>query len=548
MRGFLKRLLSASRDTPDPRFAAAYEHFLAGRAGEARAICETLIAERSDYADALWLLGKIACESGDTASATELIGRAIVFNPSAAKYHLALGYARQVEADLDGAAGCYHTALDLDPRYAEAWNNLGCVMQLQGRLAEAADHFRKALEINPALAQANQNLGSLMRDPHRLEAAAENYRKAIREQPGDASLYVDLGNTLRDQEKFDEAIASFDAALKLKPDHAEAHFSKALVLLLKGELALGWEEYEWRWQREPQQRSFAAPQWDGRNLPDGDLLLYAEQGFGDTLQFIRYAPLAARRCRRVIVECRAELKSLVAAMPGVAQVVAPGEPLPQFAAHLPLLSLPRVFKTTLETIPAEVPYLRAEPEKLRAWRARLAADGDAFKIGLCWAGRPEYWDNNSRSAALDSLAPLGSVRGAVFYSLQKGSAAGEAARPPAGMTLQDFSAELRDFSDTAALVAALDLVITVDTSVAHLAGALGAPTWVMIPRPPEWRWLLAGERSPWYPTMRLFRQDSANDWRSVVERIARALSERIARALSERIARALDERIGPAAT
>ncbi len=527
MLALLKRLLSPARESPDPRFAAAYEHYLAGRAGEARARCETLIAERSNHADALWLLGKIACESGDTAAAAELIGKAIVFNPSAAKYHLALGYTRQVEGDFDGAAGCYRTALDLDPRYAEAYNNLGCVMQLQGRLAEAADHFRKALEINPALAQANQNLGSLMRDPGKLEAAAENYRKAIQAQPGDASLYVDLGNTLRDQEKFGEAIASFDAALKLKPDHAEAHFSKSLVLLLMGDFAQGWEEYEWRWQREPVQRSFAAPQWDGRDLPDGDLLLYAEQGFGDTLQFVRYAPLAARRCRRVIVECQAEMKSLVAAMPGVAQVVAQGEPLPRSAARLPLLSLPRVFKTTLETIPAEVPYLRADPEKLRAWQARLAADGKALKVGLCWAGRPEYWDNNSRSAALGMLAPLASVRGVVFYSLQKGSAAAEAARPPAGMTLKDFSGELRDFSDTAALVAALDLVISVDTVVAHLGGALGVATWVMIPRPPEWRWLRAGERSPWYPSARLFRQERANDWSSVAERIALALSERI---------------------
>jgi tetratricopeptide (TPR) repeat protein len=528
----LKRLLSPSREALDERFAAAHRHFLEGRSSEARAGCEALLAERPDHADALWLLGKIACESGDTAGAADLIGRAIVFNASVAKYHLALGYARQVDGDLDGAAGCYRTALDLDPRYAEAWNNLGCVMQLQGRLAEAADHFRKALEINPALAQANQNLGSLMRDPHRLEAAAENYRRAIREQPGDASLYVDLGNTLRDQEKFDEAIASFDAALKLKPDHAEAHFSKALVLLLKGELAQGWEEYEWRWRREPAARQFPVAEWDGLPLPDGDLLLYAEQGFGDTLQFIRYAPLAARRCRRVIVECQAGLKSLVAAMPGVAQVVVPGEPLPRFAARLPLLSLPRVFKTTLETIPAEVPYLRADPEELRAWRARLAADGEALKVGLCWAGRPEQWDNTSRSAALDLLAPLGELRGVVFYSLQKGPAAAEAAHPPAGMSLKDVSGELRDFSDTAALISSLDLVITVDTSVAHLAGALGAPAWVMLSRLPDWRWLLEGERCPWYPSMRLFRQETFGDWRPVAERLARALGERIGSAIT----------------
>ncbi len=533
MLGFFRRLLSAAREAPDARFAGAYQDYLAGRIDEARVICEALIAERPDNADALWLLGKIACESGDTRNAAELIGKAIVFNPAAARYHLALGYAHQLAGDFDSAAGCYRTALDLDPRYAEAWNNLGCVMQMQGRLAEAAQHFRKALDINPALAQANQNLGSLLRDASRLEAAAESYRNAIRAQPGDASLHVDLGNTLRDQEKLDEAIASFDAALKIKPDHAEAHFSKALVLLLQGELARGWQEYEWRWRREPAVRQFPVAEWDGLPMPDGDLLLYAEQGFGDTLQFIRYAALAARRCRRVIVECQAELKALVATAPGVAQVAAPGEPLPEFAAQLPLLSLPRVFQTTLETIPAEVPYLRADPERLRAWRERLAADGEAFKVGLCWAGRPEQWDNTSRSAALDALAPLAMRRGVVYYSLQKGPAAAEAAHPPAGMSLKDYSSELRDFSDTAALISALDLVITVDTSVAHLAGALGAPTWVMLSRLPDWRWLLEDERCPWYPSMRLFRQQESGDWRSVAERIARALSDRVAQALGE---------------
>jgi tetratricopeptide (TPR) repeat protein len=527
MLALFKRLLSSSRETPEARFAAAYQHFLAGRADDAHAACLTLLDEQPEHADALWLLGKIACEAGDTASAADLIVRAIGIDPKPAKYRLALGYVRQVEGRFDLAEDCYRAALELEPRYAEAWNNLGCVRQMQGRLADAADCFRKALDINPDLAQANQNLGSLARDPRRLEAAADNYRKAIREQPGDASLYVDLGNTLRDQEKFDEALASFDAALALKADHAEAHFSKALVLLLEGELARGWEELEWRWQREPARRQFAAAQWDGQPIPAGDLLLHAEQGFGDTLQFIRYAPLAARRCRNVIVECQPELKSLIAAIPGVARVIAQGEALPQFAAHLPLLSLPRVFNTTLETIPAEVPYLRADAAKLRAWRARLAADGDVLRVGLCWAGRPEQWDNLSRSASLDFLAPLGRLSGVRFYSLQKGPAAAQGARPPAGMLLGDVSHELRDFSDTAALVGALDLVITVDTSVAHLAGALGAPTWVMLSRLPDWRWLLAGERCPWYPSMRLFRQENFGEWDAVAERVARSLGERI---------------------
>lgn len=539
MFALLRRLLSSSGadERPAPAgqlFATAQELFVAGRLEPARQACWELLTEQPEHADALWLLGKIATESDDLPEAEGFVARAIELGPSVAKYRLTQGYLRQVHGRLDEAAACYHTALGIDERYAEAWNNLGCVLQLQGRLAEAAASFRKALDINPQLAQANQNLGSISRDPLRLEAAADGYRKAIEDQPGDPNLRVDLGNTLRDQEQFDAALAAFDAALALRADHAEAHFSKALVLLLTGDLARGWEEYEWRWRREPVQRRFAVAEWNGQLLPDQPLLLHAEQGFGDTLQFIRYVPLAAQRCREVIVECQPELRSLIAAMPGVVRCLAQGEALPEIGAHLPLLSLPRIFKTTRETIPAEVPYLRPLPGKPDVWRAQLAGDGAGLRVGLCWAGRPEQWDNTSRSATLDFLAPLGALRGVSFYSLQKGPAALQAAQPPAGMRLIDVSRELRDFSETAALISILDLVITVDTSVAHLAGALGAPTWTMLSRIPDWRWLLHGERCPWYPSMRLFRQQRAGDWQAVADQVAAALGDLIsARTASE---------------
>ncbi|OQA34032.1 MAG: TPR repeat-containing protein YrrB [Betaproteobacteria bacterium ADurb.Bin341] len=532
MRALLKRLFCDSNDdqrsASETDFAAANAQFAAGRYEEARTACELILKKFPQHANALWLLGMICSEKQEMERASGYIGRAIEIAPKVAKYRLSLGYVRQEEGEFDRAAECYRAAIELDSHYAEAWNNLGCVMQMQGKLSQAADCFRQALEINPNLAQANQNLGELIHDPHSLEIAAKGFRQAIEAHPGDANLYIGLGNTLRDLGKFSEAFEAFDAAIALKPDYAEAHFSKSLALLLQGDLVAGWKEHEWRWQREAERREFQAPQWDGQPMPKGTLFLHAEQGLGDTMQFVRYAPLAARLCGRLVVECQPPLKTLIENMPGIAQTYSQGEFLPEFDAHLPMLSLPYVFNTSLETIPAEIPYLHADMSKFADWRVRLAADGDAFRVGLCWAGRPEHWDDANRSAALDVFAPQGEVRGIVFYSLQKGPAAKQVAHPPVGMCLKDMTAELHDFSMTAALVANLDLVISVDTSIAHLSGALGVPIWTMLPRVPDWRWLLHREDSPWYPGMRLFRQEDLSGWHPVVLRMTGELGKLMA--------------------
>jgi hypothetical protein len=255
-------------------------------------------------------------------------------------------------------------------------------------------------------------------------------------------------------------------------------------------------------------------------------LLHSEQGFGDTIQFIRYAPLLARQGARVVVECQPELRSLLRGVEGVQHLLAQGEPLPPFDLHAPLLSLPLAFGTRLGSIPAQVPYLKADPALAEAWRGKVAGDGRRLKIGLAWAGSPARKGDRQRSVSLSALAPLAAVKGADFYSLQKGPAAEQAKNPPPEMRLMDLTAELKDFADTAALIASLDLVISVDTAVAHLAGAMARPVWTLLEFVPAWRWLLDREDSPWYPTMRLFRQPSRGDWGSVVRRVAEALAAR----------------------
>jgi len=310
----------------------------------------------------------------------------------------------------------------------------------------------------------------------------------------------------------------------------DGHWNLALALLVQGHFPEGWEEYEWRWKTKgllsPRQL-LPQPLWDGRPLAGRAILLHAEQGLGDTIQFIRYLPLVAQRGGRVIVECQPELQRLVQAMTPDIPVLARGQPLPDFAFQCPLLSLPKALGTTLATIPATVPYLHADAQNVQMWRDRLAGHGSALKVGLIWAGNPHHKNDRNRSVKLASLAPLAQVPGVQFYSLQKGAAAAQAKTPPPGMDLIDRTDDLQDFADTAAMIANLDLVIAVDTSVVHLAGALAKPVWTLLPYCPDWRWLLKRQDSPWYPTMRLFRQPEIGDWDSVIQQLAAALANRL---------------------
>jgi len=504
---------------------SAYER---GALDEARRLCRVLLGRKPDDAKAMCLLAAAAADAGQLDEGLRWAQRAAAADPVSASPHFVAGRLWQGAGRLPEAEASYRSAVELQPQHARAHNNLGSVLHMQGKLEAALAAYRRALDLDPSLPQANQNYASIARDAGALARAAEEYRRTTQANPNDALAFNDLGNTLRELGRNGEALEAYGRALRLNPELAEAHFSRSFVLLLLGEYAAGWKDYEWRWRipafNAPARR-FAQPIWDGREIAGGTILLHSEQGLGDTLQFARYAPLVALRCAQVVFECQTELKGLVQSVAGVQRVVAQGEVLPAFAAHAPLMSLPGIFGTTLESVPWNGPYVHADAGRVALWRDTMPQDHARLRVGLVWAGRPQQWDDRKRSIALSMLAPLASASGVTFYSLQKGAASTEAAAPPAGMKLVDLSARLQDFSDTASLASLLDLVITVDTSVAHLAGAMGLPVWVLTAHAPDWRYHIGREDNPWYPTMRLFRQERDGDWSGAITAVAGHLAQ-----------------------
>ncbi|MCH8036190.1 MAG: hypothetical protein IIC53_03595, partial [Proteobacteria bacterium] len=321
-----------------------------------------------------------------------------------------------------------------------------------------------------------------------------------------------------------EAVASFHKALDIEPDYADAHHNFSLTLLLQGDFPNGFEQYEWRRRTKMcPRRVFAQPEWDGGPFPGRTLLLHAEQGLGDTLHFIRYAPLVRDLGGRVVIECQKPLADLLGSVAGIDAIVPEGNPLPPFDLHTPLLSLPHLLGTTEATVPTAVPYLSPEPGAVEVWRHRVGR-GEELKVGLVWAGSPGHKNDRNRSISLERLRPLLDVPGIRFFALQVGERASDIEAVGLQGLIDDISPDLNDFADTAAALSVLDLLISVDTAPAHLAGALGRPVWLLLPFVPDWRWMMDREDSPWYPTMRLFRQPMRSDWLSVIHRIGNELA------------------------
>jgi tetratricopeptide (TPR) repeat protein len=438
--------------------------------------------------------------------------------------------------DLDGAISRYERALQLRPDWPDALNNLGTVLLKRGDADRAAECHRRALAVDPQDARAHCYLGDALASLQQFDAAADCYRKSLAIDPGNAEAHNNLGNVWLDLGRVDEAVAAYRRATSLLPDSPAVHANLSQALLTHGDLLEGFAEQESRWRLV----AGVAPGtvvpgiWTGDDPAGRTILVHAEQGFGDTIHFARYVPLLARgRGARVIVECQPALHRLLQSLDGVHAVVVRGQPLPPFDAGTMLLSLPAIFGTTLESIPNRVPYLSAPADVAARWRERLAHDRAGLKVGLAWAGNPKQANDHNRSMPFAGLARgLAGVFGVSFYSLQRGDAAAAQVRRdhlPHGMTWTDPSADLHDFAETAGLIAQLDLVIAVDTSVAHLAGALGKPVWTLLTLAPDWRWLLARDDSPWYPTMRLFRQRARGDWVDVVARVASSLREQVER-------------------
>ena len=427
----------------------------------------------------------------------------------------------------DEALASYDRALMLRKGYAEALSNRGVTLRELKRFDEALTSYDHALRVRPNFAKVLSNRGNTLHEMQQFEEALASFDRALGVEPDYAEAFSNRGVTLHELKRFDEALASFADALRLRPNYADAHYNEALCRMLVGDFERGWSKCEWRWdapEARKLRRHFAQPLWLGSDdIADKTILLHGEQGFGDMIQFCRYAPLVRGRAARVILEIPEPLHRLMTTLAGDIQLVTRGGPLPSFDVHCPLLSLPLAFRTRLETIPSPSPYLHASQQSAASWSARLGPRHRP-RIGLVWSGRPTHRNDHNRSLRLGSLTPLLDFD-ATFVSLQQEVRSNDVPALNSLSNLVHFGDELRNFSDTAALLSNLDLVISVDTSVAHLAGALAKPVWLLLPFIPDWRWLLDRDDSPWYPTVRLFRQDHTRTWDSVITRVRDALND-----------------------
>ena len=464
-----------------------------GRLDEAAASYRFAINLRSDFPVAHNNLGHTLIRLEQTAQAIDCLYRAIDLKPDYPEAHSNLGDALGTLGRLDEAVACYRTALALKPDYSEAHNNLGAALGYQGRQDDAIACYQTAIDLDPDFAEAHAN----------------------------------LGNALAEQGQRGDAVVCYRMAIDLKPDFPEAHNSLAMALLARGDMQAGWQEYEWRWKTREgavARHNFAQPQWRGEAAAGKTLLIHAEQGLGDTIQFCRYATLAAAQGLRVIVQAQKPLVRLLRSLSGADLVVGIGDELPAFDLQCPMLSMPLAFGTTIETIPGCSPYLHADKAQAAVWQERLdAMPNQGLRIGLAWAGAAREAPalaavDRRRSLAPVRLASLLDLPGLQFFSLQRTGPA-----MPEKFRLTDHMEEMEDFADTAALIGNLDLVISVDTAVAHLAAALGKSVWVLDRFDPCWRWLSGRRDSPWYPTLRLYRQPRPGDWDSVLVEIARDL-------------------------
>jgi len=478
---------------PTPSLLAiAFQAYQKGQLAEAERLYRQVLQQQPDEADALHVLSVILCQTKQLEEAETLIQRLV----------------------------------ELKPEFIDGWRNLGGVLQEQRRFEAAIASYERALALDPNHADVHQNLSAVLLEIDRPTAAISHAQRLIELKPTSADAYFNLGYALRRAGQVEAAIHCYRQAIALNPDMALAHKNLGHALLLMGDFEAGFQEIEWRWQQPGwARRGFTQPEWDGSDLTGKTILLYAEQGMGDTLQFIRYVPLVKAKGGQVMVECQAELIPLLTQLPDCDRLIPQDAPLPTFDVHAPLMSLPRIFGTTVETVPVQIPYIKAAGR-------RQEADGN-FQVGIVWAGNPSHRNDRFRSSSLEAFQPLFEVANVSFYSLQKGTAA-QQLQVGSNYPVEDLSDRLETFVDTATAIAALDLVITVDTAVAHLAGAMGKPVWVLLMFAADWRWIIHRDDTPWYPTMRLFRQTSPGDWAGVFERVKEALKQEVSKAAGSR--------------
>jgi tetratricopeptide (TPR) repeat protein len=522
---------------------------------EALANYDRVLARRPDHAEALSNRGNSLKALGRFDDALTSYDRALAMRPNDSQALFNRGVTLHELKRFEPALASYDRALAVRPGHAEALSNRGSVLRELGRLADALASYDGALAARPNFAEALSDRGNVLKALRRFDDALASYDaalglhpdypealsnravtlqaldrldealascdRALALRPDSVEALNNRASVLQELRRFDEALATYDRIAAIAPDHAEAQTNRALLLLLTGDFAKGWPAYEWR-RKLPSwvERGFAQPEWSGQDITGKRLLLHAEQGFGDTIQFVRYAAPAAMRGADVIVEVQPSLASLLGGLFGTKVIAAGRDQLPPFDLHCPLLSLPRLFAPA--PIPVGVPYVAAPANRLAAWAARLPAEG--LRVGLAWSGHPDNVRDHERSIPFARLAPLFDVPGIRFVSLQKDIRSADASDVQRHGNLIDVHAGLRDFVDTAAVIAQLDLVITVDTAVAHLAGAMGKPLWLLLPRVPDFRWLLDRTTSPWYPSARLFRKGPTDTWDAIIAGVSSELA------------------------
>ncbi|MBF5096449.1 tetratricopeptide repeat protein [Azospirillum sp. INR13] len=559
-----RRILGA-----DPEYADAMQLLgvLAAQTGQMAAALRRLrlaVALRPDSAGGWSNLAGAEQSAGAVARAVRLYGRALRLMPELADAHASRSAALRRLGRHDAALAAAGQALCLVPDHADALANRAAALLSHGESLAAELCARRSLRLNGRSAVAHATLAAALAAQRRwseAEAAARDslasdrnsgeawevlgavlaklghfpesldaFANAARLRPG-PSLWAARGTALIAMARPDEAASEFERALADRPQDAGLHWNLGFARLMAGDYAGGWPEFDWRRhddRAEPPWRRFSQPTWRGEALEGRTILLYAEQGLGDTLQFLRYVPLVAARGGRVVLEVQPSLLPLMAGVVGPAQVIARGDPLPPFDLECPLMSLPRAFGTVVDDVPATVPYLRADPARVAVWRERLAA-GEGLRVGLVWAGNPRFPGDDQRSPRLAGLRRLLDVPGCRFHGLQMGPGRADLTQAALPDGFSDLAPEIVDFADTAAIIANLDLVVSSCTGPAHLAGALGVPLWVALPFSADWRWMAGRDDSPWYPTARLFRQPTPGDWRSVAGRMAAELAALVQR-------------------
>jgi tetratricopeptide (TPR) repeat protein len=559
--GCYERALELKPDYVEACFNLGLAHQLQGKHEAAEDYHERVLSLRPEHAAAHYNLGMIAQAHGRLEDAVARYAQAIALKPDFADAYANLAATLHLQGKLDEAVAQYERAIAIRPNYAGAINNLGTLFQAQRRMEEAAGCYARAIALKPDYAEAYNNLGNVLRAEGKHDAAVARYVRALEWKQDSAEIYGNLGTSLHALGRLDEAEVCHRRAIALKPDYpqaynnlgallelrgdvagAAAHYARALELqpeyagaawnqalmqLLSGDFSSGLRNYERRWGVTVPPHEFAQPQWMGEPLHGARILLHAEQGLGDTLQLLRYVPMVQAAGGSVALAVQKAVRRLAAELPGVAGVVTSGDAAPVVDWQCPLLSLPLAFGTTMDTIPTQVPYLRVPDEALQK-AATLAWPATGLRVGIVWAGNATHTKDRYRSIPLRLLQELFGMEGVHFFSLQMGPEAAQLGAMESPVT--DLTYAIGDMADTAALMMHLDLVLAVDTSVAHLAGALGKKVWVMLPLAPDWRWMLGRSDSPWYPSMRLFRQTRFEDWQLVLDEVRSALvCERIER-------------------